>query len=112
MRRQQSGNLGPTGALLGMLGHSEACIALAKTGRTVSCDCRTSDMDDPAVAVGLAMHYARIATNRSLPIPAVVIELLALRVREGDPACRSVSEWLDQRGLLDIKYTSDQGSHQ
>ncbi|MDX8527015.1 hypothetical protein RFM68_21165 [Mesorhizobium sp. MSK_1335] len=60
-------------------------------------------MEDPAVAVGLAIHFARISLAQRIPLPAVIIELLARRVEEGDAACRMVAEWLDDCGLLDLK---------
>ena len=86
-------------SLLGLLGHSAECAGLAIEGRIVSCGCRTRPMDDPAVAVGLVMHYARIATTHRLPIPPTVTALLAQRVEEGDPACAMVAEWLEASGL-------------
>lgn len=93
---------GPVRSLLGLLGHSTECAGLAMEGRILSCGCRARPMDDPAVAVGLVMHYARIAMMRHLPIPSAVIVLLAQRVEEGDPACGMVAKWLDASGLLDI----------
>lgn len=91
---------GPVRSLLGLLGHSPECIGLATAGRIASCGCGTQPMDDPAVAVGLVMHYARIAMTRHLPIPPGVIALLAQRVEEGDPACGMVARWLEDSGLL------------
>lgn len=99
-------------ALLGILGHSEECIGHAMSGQIAVCDCRTKPMEDPAVAVALAMHYARTAIDRGVPIPTVVLELLTLRVQEGDPTCRAVGEWLDERGLLDIGFPPSLGSDQ
>jgi len=93
---------GPARSLLGLLGHSAECAGLAMEGRIVSCGCRTRPMDDPAVAVGLVMHYARIAMTRRLPIPPAVIALLAQRVEEGDPACDMVAKWLEGSGLPGI----------
>ncbi|KQZ22430.1 hypothetical protein ASD50_21225 [Mesorhizobium sp. Root552] len=90
---------GPVRSLLGLLGHSAECAGLAMEGRIVSCGCRTKPMDDPAVAVGLVMHYARIAMTRRLAIPPAVIALLAQRVEEGDPACGMVARWLEGSGL-------------
>lgn len=91
---------GPVRSLLGLLGHSAECSGLAMEGRIVSCGCRTRPMDDPAVAVGLVMHYARIAMTHRLTIPPAVIALLAQRVEEGDPACGMVAKWLEGSGLL------------
>jgi hypothetical protein len=101
---------GPARALLGLLGHSAECAGLAMAGRIVSCGCRTRPMEDPAVAVGLVMHYARIATTRRLPIPPAVIELLAQRVEEGDPTCVVVAKQLEASGLLDIARKADEES--
>jgi len=98
---------GPAQSLLGMLGHSDECIGLAKSGRIASCDCRTRPMEDPAVAVGLVLHYARTAITRGLPIPPSVIELLTHHVEEGDPTCIVVARWLDGNGLLDIACKND-----
>jgi hypothetical protein len=44
-------------------------------------------MEDPAATVGLAIHYARMSLAQRAPLPPVIIELLARRVEEGDPAC-------------------------
>lgn len=63
--------------LLGMLGHTESCIALIKAGVVASCDCKTAHMTDPVIAVAVASHYARIAIRDGTPIPTVVIELLS-----------------------------------
>lgn len=99
-------------ALLGILGHSQECIGHAMSGQITVCDCRTKPMEDPAVAVALAIHYARTAIDRGIPIPAVVLELLTLRVREGDPTCRAVGQWLDERGLLDVRFPPSLGRDQ
>jgi len=89
--------------LLTLLGHSESCAGLRRTGGIASCDCRIKPMEDPAVTVGLAIHFARISLAQRAPLPAVIIELLARRVEEGDPACVMVAEWLETCGLLDLK---------
>jgi len=89
-----------TDTLLGLLGHSMECSKLAKAGRIVSCACRTTPLDDPAVAVGLTMHFARTAMARGIPMPNSIISLLESRIHEGDPACRIVGQWLHERGLL------------
>ena len=60
-------------------------------------------MEDPAVTVGLAIHFARISLAQRAPLPPVIIELLARRVEEGDPACVMVAEWLETCGLLHLK---------
>lgn len=89
--------------LLTLLGHSESCARLRRAGGIVSCDCRIKAMEDPAITVGLAIHFARISLAQRAPLPAVIIELLARRVEEGDPACVMVAEWLETCGLLDLK---------
>jgi len=60
-------------------------------------------MEDPAVTVGLAIHFARISLAQQAPLPPVIIELLARRVEERDPACVMVAEWLETCGLLHLK---------
>lgn len=92
--------------LLMLLGHSESCAALRRAGAIASCDCRIKPMEDPAVAVGLAVHFARISMAQRAALPAVIIELLARRVEEGDPACVMVAEWLETAGLLNLKILS------
>ena len=89
--------------LLMLLGHSESCAELRRAGRIMACDCRIKPMEDPAVTVGLVIHYARISLAQKVPIPAVIIELLSRRVEEGEPACIMVAEWCDASGLLDLK---------
>lgn len=89
--------------LLMLLGHSESCATLRRAGAIVSCDCRIKPMEDPAVAVGMAVHFARISMAQRVALPAVIIELLARRVEEGDPACIMVAEWLETAGLLNLK---------
>lgn len=87
--------------LLGILGHGDACIARAKSGRPLSCSCRTRGMNDPAVAVALAMHFARQATLLGIPVPSGIIRLLGEHIEKGDPACLAVADWLERQGLLD-----------
>jgi hypothetical protein len=89
--------------LLMLLGHSESCAELRRAGRVMACDCRIRPMEDPAVTVGLVIHYARISLAQKVPMPAVIIELLSRRVEEGEPACIMVAEWCDSSGLLDLK---------
>jgi hypothetical protein len=60
-------------------------------------------MEDPAVAVGLAVHFARISLSQRVALPDVIIELLARRVEEGDAACMMVAEWLETAGLLKLR---------
>ncbi|OCX17848.1 hypothetical protein QV13_14155 [Mesorhizobium hungaricum] len=68
-----------------------------------SCHCRLKAADDPAVIVGLAVHFARSALTHSVSLPVSVCDRLTKAVEAGDPACRSVAEWLGDLGLLDPK---------
>ncbi|ODA91863.1 hypothetical protein BFX40_02465 [Mesorhizobium sp. SEMIA 3007] len=86
-----------------LLGHSESCAELRRAGGITACDCRIKPMEDPAVTVGLVIHYARISLAQRVPIPTVIIELLTRRIEEGDPACIMVAEWCDASGLLNLK---------
>jgi hypothetical protein len=89
--------------LLMLIGHRESCAMLRRAGAIASCDCRTKPMEDPAVAVGLAVHFARISMAQRVALPDAIIELLARRVEEGDAACVMVAEWLETAGLLKLK---------
>lgn len=89
--------------LLMLIGHRESCAELRRAGAVASCDCGIKPMEDPAVAVGLAVHFARISLAQRVALPAAIIELLARRVEEGDAACIMVAEWLDASGLLKLK---------
>jgi hypothetical protein len=89
--------------LLTLLGHRESCAGLRRAGRIAGCDCRIRPMEDPAMTVGLAIHYARMSLAQRTPLPPVIVELLARRVEEGDPACVMVAEWLETCGLLHLK---------
>ncbi|MBZ9696486.1 MULTISPECIES: hypothetical protein [unclassified Mesorhizobium] len=89
-------------ALLGLLGHTESCIALIKAGPIASCDCRTAHVEDPAMAVEVTRHYARTAIATGTPIPTVILELLTCHVMDANPPCIELAEWLDAAGLLDL----------
>ncbi|KQU75452.1 hypothetical protein ASC75_19145 [Aminobacter sp. DSM 101952] len=88
--------------VLELLGHSPECARLARAGLLTSCHCRLKAADDPAVVVGLAVHFARSALMHGVPLPASVAEQLAKAVEAGDPACRSVAKWLADLGLLEF----------
>lgn len=90
--------------VLELLGHSPECVSLARAGLVTSCHCRLKAADDPAVLVGLAIHFARSAITHGVPLPASVAERLVRAVEAGDPACRSVVEWLADLGLLQARY--------
>ena len=89
-------------ALLGLLGHTESCLALIRAGPIASCDCRTAHMEDPAIAVEVTRHYVRTAIATGTPIPTVILELLTCHVMDANPACVELAEWLEATGLLDL----------
>jgi hypothetical protein len=89
--------------LLTYLGHSESCAALRRRGMIASCDCPTKPLEDPAITIGLVIHFARMSLAEHCAIPPVLIELLARRVEEGDAACIMIAEWLDTLGLAELK---------
>ncbi|MCA0058510.1 MULTISPECIES: hypothetical protein [unclassified Mesorhizobium] len=89
-------------ALLGLLGHTESCLALIRAGPIASCDCRTAHMEDPAIAIEVTRHYASIAIATESPIPTVILELLTCHVMDAEPACVELAEWLEETGLLDL----------
>jgi hypothetical protein len=89
--------------LLTYLGHSESCAALRRRGMIVSCDCQIKPLEDPAITIGLVIHFARMSLAQHCAIPPVLIELLARRVEEGDAACIIIAEWLDSIGLAELK---------
>ncbi|WP_146204019.1 hypothetical protein [Aminobacter sp. AP02] len=89
--------------VLELLGHSPNCVRLARAGLVTSCGCQLKPADDPAVVVGLAVHFARSAIVHRVPLPASVAERLAEAVEAGDQACRLVAVWLADLGLLDMK---------
>lgn len=53
--------------------------------------------DDPALAVGLALHFGRTSLRAGLPMPPGVLRRLASHAAAGDPTCRLVRDWLAQR---------------
>lgn len=52
--------------------------------------------DDPAFAVGVALHFWRYC-RRGLPMPKRVIRLLDRHAAAGDPTCILVRDWLRTR---------------
>lgn len=56
-------------------------------------------MDDPAVVVGLVLHYARHNARRGLPIPQSVLRQLDCHVAMGSAAARLVRDWLRSRSV-------------
>jgi hypothetical protein len=68
-----------------------------------SCDCPIKPVEDPAITIGLVIHFTRMSLAQHCAIPPVLIELLARRVEEGDAACIMIAEWLDTLGLAELK---------
>lgn len=97
-------------ALLRLKGHKPGCITLRKSGRIASCDCKRSPIDDPAFAVGMIIHYGRMAMAQRAPLPPVVLELLSQRLNEGDPTCKVVAKWLERSRMIRITTTLRQTS--
>lgn len=89
-------------ALLELLGHTPSCAELSRAGLVASCDCKRGSMHDPAVVVGVVMHYARLALAQRAALPTVIVELLTHHVQAGDPACIMVADFLDRSGILDL----------
>lgn len=96
-------------ALLELFGHTPSCVELSTSGLVASCDCTPSAMHDPAVVIGVVMHYARLAMAQRAALPTLIVELLTVHVEAGDPACIMVASWLDRSGLLDLPLPSVTG---
>ena len=58
-----------------------------------------SAMDDPAVVVGLVLHYARHNGRSGLPMPRSVLSQLDRHVAMGSAAARLVRDWLKARSV-------------
>ena len=95
--------------LLGLLGHTPSCIALSKAGLVASCDCKPGRMQDPAIAIGVVIHFARLAMAQRAGLPTLITELLTTHLEAGDPACIMVAEWLDRSGLIELPVTYARG---
>jgi hypothetical protein len=95
--------------LLHLVGHRHGCVVLTKAGQIASCDCHINPIEDPAVTVGLVIHSAKMCLRQRTPLPPVIVELLARRLAEGDPACRMVAEWLEGCGLIRMRAVARAG---
>lgn len=72
----------------------------AGTGAANRCpdaDVSATRFDDPALAVGLALHFARTSLRAGLPMPPGVLRRLASHAAAGDPTCRLVQDWIAKR---------------
>ncbi len=61
---------------------------------------RVSVINDPAVAIALAMAVRAICIHRKTRLPDPVVRLLASHVAAGDPACVMVMDLLTSNGLV------------
>lgn len=93
-------------ALLELFGHKASCADLSNAGLVASCDCTPGPMQDPAVAIGVVVHHARMGMAQRAPLPALIVELLTHHVEAGDPACIIVAEWLERIGRLTLPIAS------
>lgn len=92
----------PFSVVLGMAGHSRACILRIRSGRSLVCSCEApqESPDDAAAAVGRAIHFARMTEARLIPMPPGVVATLIEHVDAGNAAAALVWEWLVRRGQL------------
>src|SRR5690606_22155716 len=96
-------------ALLELLGHTPSCVHLSKAGLVASCDCKLGQMQDPAIAIGVVIHFARLAMAQRAGLPTLIAELLTIHLEAGDPACIMVAEWLERSGLIELPMTYARG---
>lgn len=91
----------PLDAMLSAFGHDRRCRRRVRSGLAVTCECSTRQpVDDAAVAIFLALRFARIGLSRRLPLPHGIVEQLARHVGEDDPAAIMVWDWLAQSGFV------------
>jgi len=92
----------PIAVLLEAAGHSRDCIVRVRSGWVGACS-REGHMrscDDAAMAIGLAIRFARIGAAHGVPIPTGVLAPLVERVDAGNPAAVLVWKWLAGRGQV------------
>ena len=95
----------PFAVVLGAAGHSRVCIQRIRSGRSMICSCEaTHETPDAAAAaaaaVGRAIHFARMAKTRQIPMPPGVVARLIEHVDAGNAAATLVWEWLARRGQI------------
>lgn len=56
--------------------------------------------DDPAICIGLAIHWARFASSSGNHVPQSVAELLIDHALNGDLASEIVVAWMFSKGLI------------
>ena len=91
----------PLNAMYALMGHGPDCIAKVRRGLIITCDCQTRPVEDPAVAVGLALRYERIARTGKIAFPKSIARLVEAGAARGDEACRMMLERLRRRGWAD-----------
>lgn len=92
---------GPLNTMYRLMGHSPNCIAKMRRGLIVSCDCPIRPMEDPAVAVGMALHYEKFARAGSIRFPKSIVRLVEAGADAGDEACRMMLERLRRNGCAE-----------
>ena len=98
---------GPISAMYVAMGHSPDCAARVRGGMAVSCDCGTWPVDDPAVAIALALQCERFARSGNAPFPASIARLVEAGAERGDEACRMMLERLRRRRMIAADDESD-----
>lgn len=91
----------PLDAVLSAQGHDHRCRMRVRAGLEVTCACRTRQpAEDAAIAIGLAMRFARFSHSRSVPLPHGIVEQLRRHVNEGNAAAAVVWDWLERQDLV------------
>ncbi|QKV18979.1 hypothetical protein HTY61_11210 [Oricola thermophila] len=91
----------PLNVMYMAMGHGPDCIARMRRGLIVTCDCATKPVDDPAVAVALALRYERFARAGKARFTQSIARLVEAGAGRGDEACRMMLERLHRRGLVE-----------
>lgn len=84
-------------------GHSQTCIELNRRGAISSCDCRIQPLPDSAVLISAIIRFVRRHRPGIRALPAHLTELLIQHLRESDPTCRVVANWLFAIGVRDSR---------
>ena len=84
-----------------MLDHQMIATGLAAGHGGGACRDRPlgSALEDPAVVVGLVLHYAKRSGRHGLPIPKALLNRLDDQVACGSAAARLIRDWLDARSV-------------
>lgn len=97
----------PLDAVLSAQGHDRRCRMRVRAGLEVTCACRTRQpAEDAAIAIGLAMRFARFSHRRSVPLPHGIVEQLRHHVSNGDAAAAVVWDWLEKQDLVPASGTA------